>query len=166
MGVLPISGVPIARSSVKPIPPEYLTMDDAVQELTALDKVLTERFGEPIKSENLSEDDINSPDIDVEGITPLFEPMEPENAMPEADLWDAKAYDQYISVQVILPSGDSQLLGTITARKRDVHGNPVGISNKNPILDTRIFEVTFPDGHNAEYSANTIAKCLCSQTHG
>jgi len=131
--VLPISGVPIARSFVQPIPPEYLTTDDAVQELTALDKILTEKFGEPIRSENLSEYDI------------------------------AKAYDQYISAQVILPSGDSQLLGTVTARKRDVHGYPVGISNKNPILDTCIYEVTFPDGHSAEYSANTIAECLYSQ---
>ncbi len=161
--VLPISGIPIARSSVQPIPPEDLTTDDAVQELAALDKRLTEKFGEPIRSEDLSEYDINNPDIDNEYITPLFEPMEPENAMPEADLWDAEAYDQYISAQVILPSGDLQLLGTVTARKRDAHGNPVGISNKNPILDTCIYEVTFPDGHSAEYSANTIAEYLYSQ---
>jgi hypothetical protein len=98
-----------------------------------------------------------------ESITPLYEPLEPESAMPEADSWDAEAYDAYISAQVILPSGDSQILGTVTARKRDHHGNPVGISNKNPILDTRIYEVTFPDGHSAEYSANTIAECLYSQ---
>jgi len=162
--VLPISGIPIARSSVQPIPPEDLTTDDAVQELAALDKILTEKFGEPIRPEDLSGYDINNPDIDNEYITPLFEPMEPENAMPEADLWDAEAYDQYISAQVILPSGDSQLLGTVTARKRDAHGNPVGISNKNPILDTRIYKVTFPDGHSAEFSANTIAECLYSQT--
>jgi hypothetical protein len=51
----------------------------------------------------------------------------------------------------------------VTARKRDIHGNPLGLANKNPILDTRIYEVTFPDGHSAEYSANTIAECLYSQ---
>jgi hypothetical protein len=39
----------------------------------------------------------------------------------------------------------------------------VGVSNKNPILDTRIYEVTFPDGHSAEYSTNTIAEHLYSQ---
>jgi len=162
--VLPISGIPLARSSVQHIPPEYLSTDDVQQELSALDKVLTEKFGDPVKSTDESlEYDINDPAMDNEAVTPLFEPMEPESAMPEADLWDAEAYDQYISAQVILPSGDSQLLGTVTARKRDVHGNPVGISNKNPILDTRIYEVTFPDGHSAEYSANTIAECLYSQ---
>jgi len=57
------------------------------------------------------------------------------------------------------------LLGTVTARKKDIHGNPIGMSNKNPILDTRVYEVTFPDGHTAEYSANTIAECLYSQVN-
>jgi hypothetical protein len=51
----------------------------------------------------------------------------------------------------------------VTARKRDLHGNPIGVSNKNPILDTRVYEVKFPDGHTAEFSANTIAECLYSQ---
>jgi hypothetical protein len=51
----------------------------------------------------------------------------------------------------------------VTARKRDMHGNPIGVSNRNPILDTRVYEVTFPDGHTAEYSANTIGECLYSQ---
>jgi hypothetical protein len=65
--------------------------------------------------------------------------------------------------QVILPLKDSQLLGTVTARKRDIHGNPIGVANKNPILDTRIYEVIFPDGHSAEFAANTIAECIYSQ---
>jgi hypothetical protein len=28
----------------------------------------------------------------------------------------------------------------------------------NPILDTRVFEVIFPDGHVAEYATNVIAE--------
>jgi hypothetical protein len=163
--VLPISGIPIARSTVTPIPPEYLSTDEVKQELGALDKVLIDKFGEPVKDEdhNTPEYDVNHPELDDEAETPLYEPIEPEASIPEADQWDAKAYDQYISAQVILPSNDSQLFGTVTARKRDIHGNPVGMSNKNPILDTHVYEVTFPDGHTAEYSANMIAKCLYSQ---
>lgn len=40
------------------------------------------------------------------------------------------------------------------------HGNPIGCANQNPILDMRIYEVTFPDGHTAEYTLNIIAECL------
>jgi hypothetical protein len=153
----------VRPSSVQPIPPEYLTTESAIQELNELDRALQEKLGEPLKHDS-QEYDINNPDIDiVESITTLHEPMEPEAAMPEADLGDAEAYDAYISAQLILPAGDSQILGTVTARKRDHHGNPVGVGNRNPILNTHVYEVTFPDGHSAEYSANTIAECLYLQ---
>jgi hypothetical protein len=100
-----------------PIPPEYLSTNEAKDELEALDKALVAKYGDPIKSEK-AEYDVNVPDREAaeDSITPLFDPIEPEAAMPEADLWDTEAYDEYISAQIILPSGDSQLLGTVTAR--------------------------------------------------
>jgi hypothetical protein len=114
--VLTTSG-PIARSTVQPIPPEYLSTNEAKDELEALDKALVAKYGDPIKSEK-AEYDVNVPDREAaeDSIIPLFDPIEPEAAMPEADLWDTEAYDEYISAQIILPSGDSQLLGTVTAR--------------------------------------------------
>jgi hypothetical protein len=47
-------------------------------------------------------------------------------------------------------------------RKHDNEGNLIGCSNANPILDTCVFEVQFPDGHIAEYSANILAENLYS----
>ena len=38
-----------------------------------------------------------------------------------------------------------------------------GKANANPILDTRTYEVEFPDGTTAEYSANVIAQNMYSQ---
>jgi hypothetical protein len=129
--------------------------------LNTLDEVITSKLGEPTKFENSEPDkyyDINAP-IDLDE-TLVYDSWEPDSSMPEADEWKPEAFDQYISAQVILPSQDSQLLGTVTARKKDIHGNPIGTSNKNHILDTRIYEVTFPDGHTSEYSAYIIAECL------
>lgn len=165
--LLPMSGTPIARSTVQQIPNEHFDIDSVKEELKALDKVLQEKFGNPIThDEELPEYDINDPNREDEvddGITPLYEPTEPEAAMPNADEWDPESFDKYISAQVILPSLGSEILGTVTARKRDVHGNPIGVANNNPILNTRIYEVTFPDGHTAEFAANVIAECLYSQ---
>jgi hypothetical protein len=39
----------------------------------------------------------------------------------------------------------------------------VGLANRNPLLDTRIYEVEFPDGHSQEFAANVIAESLYSQ---
>lgn len=43
-------------------------------------------------------------------------------------------------------------------RKRDNKGNLTGRAHPSPILDTRVFEVEFSDGHVAEYATNVIAE--------
>jgi hypothetical protein len=63
----------------------------------------------------------------------------------------------------MLPRNGQDVLGQVVSRKRDQDGNPVGRANANPIMDTRIYQVVFPDGDTAEYSANVIAECLYSQ---
>jgi hypothetical protein len=49
------------------------------------------------------------------------------------------------------------------ARKRDAEGNLIGRENANPILDTRIYDVQFQDGHVESYSANIIAENIYAQ---
>ena len=39
----------------------------------------------------------------------------------------------------------------------------IGVSNDNPILDTRIYEVEYIDGHKASLSANMIAQNMFAQ---
>ncbi len=52
----------------------------------------------------------------------------------------------------------------VVARKRDADGNSVGIlANSNPILDTRIYEVQFPDGHIESYTANITKENMYAQ---
>ena len=63
-----------------------------------------------------------------------------------------------------LPKGGGEVeLGRVTKRLRDKDGLPIGTANDNPILDTRVYEVEFPDGHKASLAANVIAENLFSQ---
>jgi hypothetical protein len=71
--------------------------------------------------------------------------MEKENSMPEADDWGTEAYVNYISAEVCLPKDGAEVIGTVVTRKKDCDGNPIGKSNSNPILDTRLYQVIFPD---------------------
>ena len=45
----------------------------------------------------------------------------------------------------------------VKTRKRDADGNPIGKANANPLLDTRLYKVEFPDRDVREYAANVIA---------
>jgi hypothetical protein len=90
---------------------------------------------------------------------------EPEFSTPEADDYTPESYDEYLQAQVILPGGGESRRGQVIRQKRDHKGWPVGIRNTNPILDTREYEVQFPDGSSGSYLANTIAENLYSQVN-
>jgi hypothetical protein len=64
-----------------------------------------------------------------------------------------------------MDNGSEAMLGTVKNEKRDSEGNPVGCSNTNPILDTREYEVEFPDGSIDVLTENSIAECLYSQVN-
>ena len=74
------------------------------------------------------------------------------------------ADETFLQMELALPrDGDGPELARVKRRKRDSDGNPIGRANNNPILDTRIFEVEFVDGHTAAMTANAIAENLFSQ---
>ena len=56
--------------------------------------------------------------------------------------------------------------GSVKRRARDAKGELFGTRNSNPILDTRSYEVDFPDGTVAEFTANVIAENMFSQCDG
>jgi len=83
--------------------------------------------------------------------------------MPEMDDYTPEAYDKYLAAQVLLPLGESMQMGEVIKRKRDHNGRPVGTCNPNPLLDTREYIISFPDGTQQSYMANAIAENLYSQ---
>lgn len=62
-----------------------------------------------------------------------------------------------------LPNGDNMTTGKVVGRKREADGVMKGVANTNPILDTRTYDVEFPNGEVSEYSANVIAENMYAQ---
>ncbi|KAG7369945.1 reverse transcriptase RNA-dependent DNA polymerase [Nitzschia inconspicua] len=75
---------------------------------------------------------------------------------------DQDAIGIYLKAEVTLPIAGEMLTGNVSWRKRDADGNLIGKSASNPIMDTRMYVVSFPDGREAEYSANIIAENMLS----
>jgi hypothetical protein len=48
-------------------------------------------------------------------------------------------------------------------RAKDANDNPVGRANNNPILDSMLYVIEFPDGESLEYAVNIIAESIYSQ---
>jgi hypothetical protein len=64
---------------------------------------------------------------------------------------------------VLLPRGKDVLRAKVVGRMHGRDGNPLGMRHSNPILDTREYQVEFPDGSTATYAGNVIAENLYSQ---
>ena len=86
-----------------------------------------------------------------------------EQRMPEADDYNVDSFDKYLGTETLLSSGDPMLRAVVKTRKRDADGSLIGKANANPLLDTRLYEVEFPDGDIREYAANVIAESIYSQ---
>ena len=72
--------------------------------------------------------------------------------------------DNLTGVQVSLPGKDGiPLLATVRKRNLDFKGHPIGSPNANPILDSRTYELEFPDGRVEEYSVNVIMENMLDQ---
>jgi len=136
-----------------------------------LDKKIQEKIGDNIQEKDIALPGLSSPPIDIfedaptEDGTPRgdWDPVEAESVKPEADEFTAEAYDEYLTAQVVVPLAGELTKGKVLKRKRDDNGNPTGVRNDNPILDTRQYEIEFPDGEIHTYTANVIAESLYSQ---
>ncbi len=113
--ILPVSGVPIVRSSAMPVSEAEMMSEEVKQELLELNTAIISKLG------NNKDDSVDVPDYfseieddqDLDIFTPKFDPMEEEYPEHEPEI-----LDQYLSLQVQLPLGDDIELGTVIACKR------------------------------------------------
>ena len=84
-------------------------------------------------------------------------------ANPEADSYTPESLDKYLGATLLLPHGDGMQRARVLRQQQDPLGKPVGKRHTNPIFDTRMYEVKFPDGSTDVMTTNLIAENLYSQ---
>jgi hypothetical protein len=94
----------------------------------------------------------------------VFEPYEDDEEIPvQIPEADNDAFDTMLNAELQLPHGDKLQHAKVIRRAKDSAGNAKGSSHDNPYLDTRVYDVVFPDGAIKQYAANIIAENLYSQ---
>jgi hypothetical protein len=66
---------------------------------------------------------------------------------------------------VRVPIGDEICTGEVVRRNCELDGTVKGRANANSMLDTRTYEIEFPDGQSYEYTANIIAENMYAQCY-
>ncbi len=88
------------------------------------------------------------------------EPFQPEALQPEQDDIEPDVYDELLLAEPVLQHDGVYARAKIIGRKRDPNGNLIGSYNPNPLLNTRVYLASFPNGHIAEFSANLISESI------
>jgi Reverse transcriptase (RNA-dependent DNA polymerase) len=157
--ILKSNGKVVYRSTVRELTPDEMADETMTQTRKEFTEQINSVLGDGFKYEDFATD----PELENFD-TPTFESYSDDDdgdALPAPDAddeGDADTHDQYVGAEVSLPIGDKVMSGKVRGRKRMADGSLIGRSHLNPILDTRTYEVEFPDGQMAELSANVIAQ--------
>lgn len=171
--ILQQNGRVVARSTVWNVTVLELQTERVKDIFDSYDSEIKRRIGEddfPLGSDKVDPElwaDLKAHDEDFR--QEFFRIYQDEN-IPEADQTSGEEPSpgildsQYIRMELALPRGDDgPSLARVKRRKLDANGVPIGRAHTNPILDTRVFEVEFLDGHIAAMTANAIAENLFAQ---
>ena len=169
--VLKSNGEYLARSSVIPIPEADYNSHEIKLQMDTYMKKLNSAIGDHERA--VIDDTIEfNHDIDVYEDCLYLDAGDNEITYPWDDEWSTlplhdetekvqKDLDDYIGSQVLLPNAEGvEVLCRVKGRKRDSAGTLIGQYNSNPILDTRIFNVEYPDGRVEAFTTNVIAESI------
>jgi len=106
----------------------------------------------------------------VEMEEPIYSDDKEDDDLPDggqeqaSDTQPVTGLDKMHGAQSYLPHGDRTEIAKIVGRKRNApDGNFIGCKHSNPMLDSTIYVVEFPDGQQQDVSFNTIAEHLFTQ---
>jgi hypothetical protein len=154
------------RSSVRSLTQDEIQSPTEQKERQEFDIAIEEKFGPAMNKGDFH----NDPDY-ADFVTPTFDCYEdeevPPSKMPDIDdikkEHDVDTYDQYVGAHTRVPIGDEIKSGKVLRRKRELDDTVRGRTNANPMLDTRNYEIEFPDGRSDEYTANVITENMYAQ---
>ena len=159
--ILKSNGQILHLSSFRKLTEDEMQDKGELKRMEIFDNCIKKQLGKSLTFEDLKS-------VDQDAVTPEYELCADDfegtqEHAPDVDDVTPEDEDNCIGAEVQLPHGEVMQSGKVKARVRGEDGEPVGTKNTNPILDTRSYQVEFPDGDVAVYSANVIAENMMAQ---
>lgn len=147
--ILTDKGQVLPFQTVRALTPAEINNPAQAEQRRELDKFWRKKFGDSINPP--PEEDTQVPDeykwdLVLDSLT------------PEAD--DIPDYDAFLDMEVLLPQNGEHLRA---ARVIGISENSEGSYDPNPVENSQIYDVMFPDGSVQQYAANIIAENLLGQ---
>ncbi len=169
--VITSAGKVLSRTTVQRVTNLELQLEENKAKCLAFTAALQERLGNDelaVLDENgelIIPNEWDDPAFSKEFIEEFGRTInDPELKEADQDFTPDAYDDTYLNMELALPRNGAEVqFGRVVKRLRDKDGLPIGTAHDNPILDTRMYEVEFQDGHKASLAANVIAENLFAQ---
>ena len=130
----------------------YLTEDEQispeeVKKRESYDQMIYSKLESSASTQDF-EEDYSTPEYELyedDGEDGIFHAKEYDDELTPI------TYDTYIGAEVVLPKGNNMVSGNVMSRVKDSEGYSIGKADKNPILNTSIYNDEFSCGENANY---------------
>ena len=170
-------GKVVCSSTVIPILPESLATHEMKERMSLHSKSVASLIGNfsqstldktDIRNDNAFTNLFESDSLDHDLIEPqevndLGNPtIRPDVDAPTNDATFKEQNNALVGLKVPIVRGGEVLEATVCKRKRVPDGSLLGIANANPMFDSRLYEVEFPDGSYQDYATNTLLENLFS----
>ncbi len=155
--VLKGNGKILLRSTVCPLLHKEYLDESEKDERAHFDSIVAKMYG-----------DFDETLIQVIPNDEMVDPIFPDDSMDEPSEIPVPSdttsgVDEFSNAEIYLPHGDRNEIAKVLWRKRNLDGNFIGRRHTNPMLDSRVFTVEFPDGEQQDVAFNVLAEHLYSQ---
>ena len=162
--ILKANGNVVPHRSIRPLKVEELHSPVEKKKRDIFDALITRKLGTSVNppKETLREESWEEAGDDDEDprVTPEIE----DSVDTNGNLLDQQpAYDKLINAEVMLQLGEELQTAKVVQRSLGPDGRTAGEYDDNPILNSVVYDVEFPDGTIREYAANIIAENMLTQ---
>jgi hypothetical protein len=164
--VLTITGKVVPRHTCSRLSISELHSPSEIQKRNNFDKNITELLGDSVSLPAVPEKTLDLDIVDLIDDTvddPLLLLEEDPIDSDGTSVYEKPITDLLIHAEVLLPQGDTMQQAKVIQRSKSPSGDTVGTYDSNPLLNSILYDVEFPDGAIKEYSANIIAENMYSQ---
>ena len=162
--VLTFNGTVVTRQSIRRLRPSEVNSTTEQRKRKLFDDRVEKKLGSSMEFPTKDSKSKYIPYEDDSGDAP---PLIPDDNDPvEANgkaMFEKPITDMLIHSEVHLPQGDTMRSAKVLGRSKGPDGKIIGSYDHNPLLNTLVYDVQFPDGEIREYSANVIAENMYAQ---
>jgi len=163
--ILKLNGRVVPRRTIRRLTVAEMNSESEIKKRKAFDDAISKIHGDSMSllvHPVIPDDDDSDELLDEEGEPIIIPEEDPIDATGKA-VFEKPFTDMLIHAEVLLPQGENLQFAKVQGRSKDLDGNAIGSFDDNPLLNSIIYNVEFPDGAVKQYAANTIPDNMYSQ---